>query len=209
VIVNSHDANLFRPGVRPPRRFMEDGTLRLVYAGALTPLYEVEVAVEAVQRLRVRAPGLRVRFEVVGRGDREAHVRQRVAELGVGESVRVWGRVPLEDVPDAMAAADVGLALTRSTAYTQLSLSTKVFEYAAMERPIVASRLPMVRHYFGDSVLEYESGDPEALAAALLDLIARPREREQRVELAAERASALRWEVQGARYLTIVQALAG
>ena len=44
-----------RPGaVRTRRPFAEDGTVRLVYAGALTPTYEVDVAVEAVARAASR-----------------------------------------------------------------------------------------------------------------------------------------------------------
>ena len=39
VVRNSPSARLFDPGSQPARRFMEDGVLRLVYAGALTPNY--------------------------------------------------------------------------------------------------------------------------------------------------------------------------
>ena len=54
------------------------------------------------------------------------------------------GRIPVDEVPAAIAAADIGLAPTRRSAFTDYSLSTKAFEYAAMARPVVASRLPMV-----------------------------------------------------------------
>ena len=54
------------------------------------------------------------------------------------------GRIPIDDVPAAVAAADIGLAPTRRDPFTDLTLSTKVYEYAAMGKPVVASRLPMV-----------------------------------------------------------------
>ena len=58
------------------------------------------------------------------------------------------GRIPLDDVPAAVAAADIGIAPTRRDAFTDLSLSTKVYEYAAMGKPVVATRLPLVERTF-------------------------------------------------------------
>jgi glycosyltransferase involved in cell wall biosynthesis len=68
--------------------------------------------------------------------------------------------VPIEAVPEALAAADIGLAPTRRSAFTDFSLSTKLFEYAAMGKPVVASALPMVERTFApDTVRTYVPGD--------------------------------------------------
>ena len=86
--------------------------------------------------------------------------------LGVEDRVTFHGRVPIEAVPAAIAAADVGLAPTRRSEFTDFSLSTKAYEYAAMGRTVVASRLPMVERIFGDDVVTYEPGDPDDLAVS-------------------------------------------
>ena len=68
-----------------------------------------------------------------------------------------------------MAAADIGLAPTRLDRFTAMTLSTKVYEYAAMGKPVVASRLPLVERTFPEgTVAAYEPGDAEGMAAAIL-----------------------------------------
>ena len=118
LVRNTPSLARFDPAGQPPRPFMADGTLRLVYAGALTPTYELDVALRAVARLRQVRPDLRVEFDVFGRGDSRPALEALAAELGVAERVRFRGRIPLEDVPAAIAAADIGLAPTRRDEFT-------------------------------------------------------------------------------------------
>ena len=56
------------------------------------------------------------------------------ASSGSPTRVTFHGRIPLEDVPAAVAAADLGIAPTRLDDFTATSLSTKVFEYAALRQ---------------------------------------------------------------------------
>lgn len=209
VLLNSPALDRFDPALHHDRPFMADGTLRLVYAGALTPTYEVDVAVRAVAALRDRRPELPVVLEVYGRGDAEPGLRDLAAELGVAERVRFHGRIPLEEVPAAIAAADVGVAPTRRTPFTDFSLSTKLFEYGAMRRPAVATALPLVATVFGDAVAGYAAGDPGAFADAVLALADDPAARDRRVEAARARVLELAWDRQAERYLALVERLAG
>ncbi len=103
VILNTPDLVLFDPAAHPARPFMADGVLRLVYAGALTPTYEVDIAIEALAGLAVERPGLATVLEIYGRGDADAALRSRAAELGVADRVRFHGRIPLALVPAAIA----------------------------------------------------------------------------------------------------------
>jgi len=51
---------------------------------------------------------------------------------------------------------------------TALTVAGKVYEYAAMRKPVVASRLPTVeRDLPGDAARTYPSGDADAMAAAI------------------------------------------
>jgi glycosyltransferase involved in cell wall biosynthesis len=188
---------------------MADGTLRLVYAGALTPVYELDVAIEAVASLVGRRPDLPISFEVYGRGDSENELRALVQARDLGDHVTFHGRIPFEAVPAAIAAADIGLAPTRLDSYTVFSLSTKIFEYAAMRRPVVATRLPLVERTFGEgTVATYPAGDATGFAEAIESLVDRPEERAARVEATYARVAALAWERTAADYLAVVEGLA-
>ncbi|MGH2466541.1 MAG: glycosyltransferase, partial [Candidatus Limnocylindrales bacterium] len=209
VVHNSPDPQRFDPAGQPGRDFMADGTLRLVYAGALTPTYELDVAVDAVARLRQLRPDLAVRLELYGRGDSDGPLRAQVERLGLGGRVRLGGRIPLEAVPAAVAAADIGLAPTRRDPFTDLSLSAKVLEYAAMGKPVVASRLPTAERYFPpDSLATYEPGSADDLAAVLLRLVDGPAERAARLAATSACLADLSWEHEAAAYVGLLEGLA-
>ncbi|HSO29454.1 MAG TPA: glycosyltransferase [Candidatus Sulfomarinibacteraceae bacterium] len=209
VAINSPSLERFDPTSHPTRAFMADGTLRLVYAGALTPTYELDVLLDAVSALRTDRPDLPVRLDLYGRGDSEPELRARAARLGLADEITFHGRIPIEAVPAAIAAADIGLAPTRRDRFTDISLSTKIFEYAAMGKPVVCSALPMVERTFpGGVAVTYRPGEPAALAAAIGALVDDPAAREASVRgmLALTRTQA--WEVEAPRYVAIVERLA-
>ncbi len=208
VVLNAPRLDLFDPARAVPRAFRQDGSLRLVYAGALTPTYELDVVVDAVGIVATGRPDLDVRLDVYGRGDSEGPMRERISALGLDGRVVLHGRIPLEDVPAAVAAADLGVAPTRRDRFTDVSLSTKLFEYAAMGRPVVASRLPTVERYFGpETVATYEPGDAADLARVVTRLAEDPVERASRVAATAERIAELSWDREAARYEALVESL--
>jgi glycosyltransferase involved in cell wall biosynthesis len=210
IVPNAPDLSLFDPTRCPRRGFREDGPLRVVYTGALTPTYELDVAVDALARLVADRPELDARLDLYGRGDSETLLHEQATRLGVDGRLTFHGRIPLEDVPAAVAAADIGIAPTRLDEFTRVSLSTKVFEYGAMGKPVVASRLPLVERTFpADAVLTYPSGDAAALASAIARLADDPLEREARVAKTAARVRELGWAAEADRYAAIVDGLAG
>ncbi|MEA2537345.1 MAG: hypothetical protein QOF11_1579 [Chloroflexota bacterium] len=210
IVPNSPDLELFDPAAHPRRSFREDGSLRIVYTGALTPTYELDVTVDAIARLARERPDLDVRLELYGRGDSEPGLRDQSRQLGIADRLTFHGRIPIEAVPAAVAAADIGIAPTRLDEFTAVSLSTKVFEYGAMGKPVVASRLPLVERTFAaEAVLTYPSGDAAALAAAIARLADDPLEREARVARTGDRVRELGWAAEADRYASFVDRLAG
>ena len=210
VVANSPSLVRFDPARYEVRPFAADGTIRLVYAGALTPTYELDVALEALASIRRARPDLDVRFDVFGRGDAAERLVTQATQLGIEEHVTFHGRIPIEDVPAAVARADIGLAPTRHDPFTDVSLSTKVFEYAAMGKPVVASRLPMVERTFpADSVATYHPGDSSSMVAAILSFVDDEAGREAAVARTAEVVRASAWESEAERYIALVDRLTG
>ena len=208
VVINSPSLGRFDASAYPRRPFCDDGRLRLVYTGALTPTYELDVAVDAVATIAGTRPELDVLLAVYGRGDTEPALRAHVDRLGLGERVRFHGRIPIDDVPAAVARADIGLAPTRRDRFTDMSLSTKLFEYAAMGKPVVATRLPMVERMFpAGTVAAYEPGSAGAMAEAILAFVDDPAAREAAVARTAAIVEAASWEHESRGYVGLVEGM--
>lgn len=209
VVRNTPSLARFDPAAHESRPFMADGTLRLVYAGALTPTYELDVAVRALAGVVSRRPDLPVHLDIYGRGDSREGLTSLADGLGIADRVTLHGRIPLEDVPAAVARADIGLAPTRRDDFTDSSLSTKILEYAAMRRPTIASRLPLVERTFPDgAVATYEPGNAEALADAILRAVDDPAARTEAVDRAAAIVADLSWERDAPPYLALLERFA-
>ena len=207
VVPNSPDLTRFDPAPHPRRSFRADGSLRVIYTGALTPTYEVDVAIEAIALVAGRRPDLDVRLDLYGRGDMEPELRASAERLGIGDRTTFHGRVPFEAVPPAVAASDIGIAPTRRDTYTDSTLSTKVFEYGAMGKPVVASWLPLVESTFGDRVVTYPSGDAAAFAGAIIGLADDPAGRTAQVERLMAHVAELSWASESGTYVGIVEEL--
>jgi glycosyltransferase involved in cell wall biosynthesis len=208
VILNSPDLGIFNPAAYPTRKFMADGRLRIVYTGALTPTYELDVVLRAVAELARLRPKLPLTATFYGRGDALPALEALAAELGIADRVDFPGRIPIEDVPRAVAEGDIGVAPTRLDPFTGMSLSTKLLEYAAMGKPVVASRLPTVERYFApDTLSVYQPGDPESLAATILGLVDDAPVRRTRVDRTRQRVDELSWTRQAETYRSVVDRL--
>jgi len=187
---------------------MADGVLRLAYAGALTPLYALEDVLEAVAILARERPDLTLDLDLYGRGDREEELRDLAARLGVADRACFHGRIPLDAVAGALAGADLVLSPIRRNRFSEMSLSTKVYEGAIMEKPVVAANLPAARAEFdADTLAWYEPDDPADLARAILRAVDDPAWRAAAVAGAAARARELAWDGEAPRYLALVEEL--
>jgi glycosyltransferase involved in cell wall biosynthesis len=201
VVMNSADGRLFDPARHPRRSFMADGELRLVHHSNLQRIYGLDRALDGLAALR---PGLRWRLDVYGDGPWRPAIEAAVERLGL-ETVRLHGRVALDDLPGFIAASDIGLVPSLPEPYLQYSLSTKLLEYAAMGLPVVATDLATFRHHFTDAALRYvPGGEPAALARAIEALVDDPEATVGLGDEARRQAAAYDWEVQRARYLAIV-----
>ncbi len=210
VVTNGPSLGRFQPEMHPVRPFMEDGILRIVYTGAVTPLYELDVVIRAIARIRDERPNLPVVFDVYGRGDAESGLRALAADLGIGDRVTFHGRVPLEAIAPAVAAIDIGVSPIRRDPFTEISMPTKALEYAVMGKPAIAADLPAARDHFDPEMLSwYESGDPASMAAAILRLVDQPDAREAGAAAAGARARDLSWDRESRAYVELVDAVAG
>jgi glycosyltransferase involved in cell wall biosynthesis len=182
-----------------------DGELRLVHHSNLQRIYGLD---RAIHGLAMLSPRLRWRLDVYGDGPWRGRIEQAIVETATTDRVTLHGRVPIDDLPHALADADIGLVPSLKEPYLEYSLSTKLLELAAMGVPTIASDLATFRHHFNDAAIRFvPGGEPAALAAAVEALAADPTAAEAMGQEARRQAVPYGWETQRDRYLAVVDAL--
>ena len=163
------DVERFRPGL--------DGSQlrRSLGLGAEVPLIGLfggfrvmkghAVAVAAATQLC--AEGRRFHLAFVGQGGMEPAIRRWVAEAGLGDRVSVSGTAASAE--SVMAAFDAALYVPLESD----GMSRVLFEYLALGKPVVASRVGVVPEVLADddSALLVPAGEPGPLARAVARIL--------------------------------------
>jgi glycosyltransferase involved in cell wall biosynthesis len=146
-----------------------------------------------------------MRLDVYGDGPYRPQVEAAIARHGAADLVSLHGRVPMDALPSLIAASDIGLVPSLPEPYMQLSLSTKLLEYAAMGVPVIASDLATFREHLDADALTYvPGGDAAALADAIVRLAADPERAARGAAEAQRQVSRYAWSKQRAIYLDVI-----
>jgi glycosyltransferase involved in cell wall biosynthesis len=98
----------------------------------------------------------------------------------------------------------------RADSFGNEAYSTKIMEFMSLGVPAVVSKTKIDQFYFNDSVVRFfESGNVEALAAAMLDVLQNPELRARMVNNASAYSDLHSWKRRKADYLKIVDDLIG
>jgi len=110
-------------------------------------------------------------FLFVGEGARRKRLMDLAADLKL-ENVRFVGLVPSTVAADHLALCDIVLIPLRRSSQLEVTIPSKIFEAAAMERPMIVgaegASARLIQEYGAGVVVPPE--DPEALVAAILRL---------------------------------------
>nr|MDQ3936097.1 glycosyltransferase family 4 protein [Actinomycetota bacterium] len=175
---NGVDAERFARGggsaVRERLGVAPDAPL-LGFVGSYGPWHGTPLLAEAFVELAVRNAG--ARLLLVGDGPEHARVRQILADGRVSDRVLVVGKVEPAEIPAHLDACDVLVSPHIPMPDMEFFGSpTKLFEYMASGRAIVASRLGQIGDVLEDerSALLVEPGNKAALVSALDRALADP-----------------------------------
>ena len=146
------------------------GDLIVGIVARLVPIKRHDVFLEAARRIAKKVPNCH--FLVVGNGECRSELEDRVRQLGLGQRVRFLGW--RADLPKIYGDLDVVVLSSRNE-----GLPVSLIEAMAAARPVVATRVGGVPDLVEDGVtgLLVPSGEPEALAEAIVALLGDPERR--------------------------------
>lgn len=183
----------------PPAAIAHALPLHVMYIGQLYAGQGVEDLVDAV----VAVPG--TRLTIVGGAADDVRKMEGRIPASARARVRLTGFVPPGTIPALAASAHVLAAPFRAERRMPFVAHTKLAEYVALRRPVIAPDLPIVHEHFptGRGVLTFAAGDAQALAAALQQLCKAEAWR-LLYESAGEHA-AITWEARSKAYAALLR----
>lgn len=204
VFINHVSLEIFGADLRISRNG-NDGPI-LIFHGGLQAHQGLDVAIRAMPRIRERFPS--AEFHIYGDGPMRQPWQALAQSLGLGDVVKFYPPVPVNQIACKVAAADVGIVPKRADSFGNEAYSTKIMEFMALGVPVVVSDTRIDRYYFDDSLVRFfTSGDPEALATAVLDVLGNQPSTRKRVENALKYVEANSWEARKGDYVELVDRL--
>jgi glycosyltransferase involved in cell wall biosynthesis len=168
VFVNHVDPALFH--LRAKSR--NDGKTVFMYHGTFNWHQGLDIGIEAFRQVREKVGD--AEFHIYGGGNRDELV-EIVDRLGLADSIKFCGGFPLDQMPDVIANASIGVVPKRANSFGNEAYSTKIMEFMSQGIPVVVSRTKIDSYYFDDSVVRFfESGDSQSMAEAMLDVVENP-----------------------------------
>jgi glycosyltransferase involved in cell wall biosynthesis len=202
VFINHVDERVFHP--RQRTRLGHKPVV--MFPGGLQWHQGVDIAVRAFAKLRRRLPD--AEFHIYGDGNMKPKLIALAQELGLNGSVRFFNPLRIQQIADVMAEADLGVVPKRADSFGNEAYSTKIMEFMSLGVPMVVSNTKIDRYYFNDSVVRFfESGNSDALADAMFDVLNNDELRRGLVARASEYVSCNSWENRRADYLKLVDSL--
>jgi len=178
----------------------------VLFPGGLQWHQGVDIAIRAFQKVSSQAP--EAEFHIYGDGNMKASLVALTRDLGLDGRVRFFDPVPVNDIVGVMAAAAVGVVPKRADSFGNDAYSTKIMEFMSLGVPVVVSDTRIDRYYFDDSVVRFfESGNADALAEAILEVLRDEKLHRDIVARASAYAARNSWETRKADYLRLVDEL--
>src|SRR5581483_1847903 len=137
-------------------------------------------------------------------GNMKPSLIELAGELGLNGSVRFFNPLRIHEIAEVMANADLGVVPKRADSFGNEAYSTKIMEFMSLGVPVVVSSTKIDRYYFNDSVVRFfESGNTDALADAMFEVLNNGERRDEMVSRASAYAAEHSWESRKTDYLNL------
>lgn len=187
-------------------RTRTDDKFIIIFPGSFQWHQGLDIAIEAFAKLKKEVPHAELHF--YGGGNFEDSLVRLAGRLGLNGSVKFCGTVSLDEIAGVIANADLGIVPKRADSFGNEAYSTKIMEFMSQGVPVVLSRTKIDTFYFDDSVVKFfESGNAEAMAEAMLQIIKDPAMREALIARGLVYAARHGWDQKKKEYLDLVDSL--
>jgi glycosyltransferase involved in cell wall biosynthesis/peptidoglycan/xylan/chitin deacetylase (PgdA/CDA1 family) len=171
VLINHVDTEMFSRHART----REDGKFIVLFPGSLQWHQGLDIAISAFAEVKKQVPNAEFHIYSGAGGDMKASLKRLAQRLGLEDSVKFLGGVPIDEMAAVIANADLGVVPKRADSFGNEAYSTKIMEFMSQGVPVVVSRTKIDSFYFEEGIVHFfPSGNSRAMAQAMLDVINNP-----------------------------------
>ena len=179
VVINSPDDDVFRlQGVKACQVNGKNGNgsdpFVILYHGSLVHRNGFDLAVESLGKIRKTIPSVRLKVC----GERNAffeEVMKSAKQRGLDGNIDYLGPCNLNQIVEAIEDCNLGIIPNHRNIFTEINTPTRIFEYLALAKPVIAPKAPGIQDYFGENdLIFFELGDADDLARKIVFAYSHP-----------------------------------
>ncbi len=138
----------------------------LVYMGSFFYFSGLVDALDEFAKVSSKDPNLKL--VLIGGGELDSELRQRVAGLGLSSKVAFTGFVSYADLPRYLKVADIAVSTLKPTLVANVAFPNKVLQYMASGLPVVSTKLDGLEQTFGNRAgITWASNSRAVIQAAM------------------------------------------
>jgi glycosyltransferase involved in cell wall biosynthesis len=209
VVINSPDDEVFRSrnGSGPNGNNVNGNGSRpfvILYHGSLVQRNGFDLAVDCLDRVISKIPS--VRLAVCGR--RTAFfdgVMESAARRGLQQRIDYLGICAHQEVAEAIEHCDLGIIPNHRNIFTEINTPTRIFEYLALGKPVIAPKTRGIQDYFAENdLIFFEVGNTDDLARQVEFAYSHPDEVAETVKRGQAVYASQSWRRQRTAFLNAV-----
>jgi glycosyltransferase involved in cell wall biosynthesis len=186
IVRNGPRLNRLRAVEADPELSRMDKTI-LVYIGVMSNHDGIDYLLRALHHLAYTLKRSDFYCVLIGYGSAWADLKKLASELGLDKYVRFTGWISDEELNRILSTADIGVDPDPYTPFTDRSTMTKMMEYMALRKPIVAFDLTEHRFTAQEAAVYARPNDEGDFAQKLVLLMDDPQRREAMGKFGRER----------------------
>jgi glycosyltransferase involved in cell wall biosynthesis len=203
IVMNTAQETIFKCDSNVAAIGSENGFV-IMYHGTFLAHNGLDLALKAIARVKEEIPNLK--FEVYGDGEFRDEFLKLVHELKLNSTVKYHGPKPVEHIAEAIKSINLGVIPNKRTRFTDLNLPTRIFEYLAMKKPVIAPRTKGIMDYFDEnSLLFFEPGSVDSLKNIILNAYRDPLGCQDILKRGINVLNNHRWELNKNRFIDVVK----
>ena len=208
VVLNVPDTKIFKR-MSIKRSNKPDSDFVLIYTGTIAERNGLDIAIRGVYLLKDKIPKLKLL--IVGEGEHLSNIKNLVLELNLRNYVKFHDPVPIDQIPNFISGANLGISTHKQDSFWDYYFSTKIVEFLISGLPVISARTKTIQYYFSDNELFYFT--PESIndfVEKVLSVYESPALSKKKVVNARKYITRdLSWEKEKSKYIKLVDFLIG